>query len=444
MVILIFVIVEVKRGSCFSFLIHKKEGGEVFQESRISQRNVPSFFWNIFFLKCTWDDVYNLLKIYYKFARCSTRPDELWKCPIIDEVMINVIRDSFASDVKKLRSKVDASVPFNKSGRASLNGDLPFSTTFAKSAKLRRLFYSPVGNMASHDNFGLWQHLRFLIPKRNWVKPSLFIGQALERVLQKQRKSGRKEEWAGENYYWNRYFSHPPDTLPSLQRPRWTTPKNNPSLSRRFYSIPLARQWIEEDSQGDGGSRESNRFHPWPNTRLIPVTICFFFLSSRSVKGKTSGKRRRRKTANRGGGEGRIGKGREILRRSGRRWRVRERGRRAAISRSTGNARGNEARPARTSGTWTFLRPRERLFLFFLFFLVSLCATSSLSRGSRGKRGEGRWHDCFVAPGHCGRICFLSSHRKATTRSDYYDDNTPWNRRCVKGCCFNDFYPRIW
>lgn len=39
--------------------------------------------------------------------------------------MINVIRDSFASDVKKLRSKVDASVPFNKSGRASLNGDLP-------------------------------------------------------------------------------------------------------------------------------------------------------------------------------------------------------------------------------------------------------------------------------------------------------------------------------
>ena len=44
MVILIFVIVEVKRGSCFSFLIHKKEGGEVFQESRISQRNVPSFF----------------------------------------------------------------------------------------------------------------------------------------------------------------------------------------------------------------------------------------------------------------------------------------------------------------------------------------------------------------------------------------------------------------
>lgn len=106
MVILIFVIVEVKRGSCFSFLIHKKEGGEVFQESRISQRNVPSFFWNIFFLKCTWDDVYNLLKIYYKFARCSTRPDELWKCPIIDEVMINVIRDSFASDVKKLRSKV--------------------------------------------------------------------------------------------------------------------------------------------------------------------------------------------------------------------------------------------------------------------------------------------------------------------------------------------------
>lgn len=142
-------------------------------------------------MKCTWDDVYNLLKIYYKFARCSTRPDELWKCPIIDEVMINVIRDSFASDVKKLRSKVDASVPFNKSGRASLNGDLPFSTTFAKSAKLRRLFYSPVGNMASHDNFGLWQHLRFLIPKRNWVKPSLFIGQALERVLQKQRKSGR-------------------------------------------------------------------------------------------------------------------------------------------------------------------------------------------------------------------------------------------------------------
>lgn len=300
----------------------------------------------------------------------------------------------------------DASVPFNKSGRASLNGDLPkllavLETTFAKSAKLRRLFYSPVGNMASHDNFGLWQHLRFLIPKRNWVKPSLFIGQALERVLQKQRKSGRKEEWAGENYYWNRYFSHPPDTLPSLQRPRWTTPKNNPSLSRRFYSIPLARQWIEEDSQGDGGSRESNRFHPWPNTRLIPVTICFFFLSSRSVKGKTSGKRRRRKTANRGGGEGRIGKGREILRRSGRRWRVRERGRRAAISRSTGNARGNEARPARTSGTWTFLRPRERLFLFFLFSFFSRFIVRNFLAFSRqpGKEGGGTVARLFRRPG---------------------------------------------
>lgn len=273
MVILIFVIVEVKRGSCFSFLIHKKEGGEVFQESRISQRNVPSFFWNIFFLKCTWDDVYNLLKIYYKFARCSTRPDELWKCPIIDEVMINVIRDSFASDVKKLRSKVDASVPFNKSGRASLNGDLPFSTTFAKSAKLRRLFYSPVGNMASHDNFGLWQHLRFLIPKRNWVKPSLFIEQALERVLQKQRKSGRKEEWAGENYYWNRYFSHPPDehspssilatSIPDEQHLR-TTPHYravsilSPWLANGSRRIP--REMVDRASQIDF---IHGRIHDW-------------------------------------------------------------------------------------------------------------------------------------------------------------------------------------
>lgn len=191
-----------------------------------------------------------MLKIYYKFARCSTRPDELWKCPIIDEVMINVIRDSFASDVKKLRSKVDASVPFNKSGRASLNGDLPFSTTFAKSAKLRRLFYSPVGNMASHDNFGLWQHLRFLIPKRNWVKPSLFIGQALERVLQKQRKSGRKEEWAGENYYWNRYFSHPPDehspssilatSIPDEQHLR-TTP--------HYRAVSILSPWLANGSR---------------------------------------------------------------------------------------------------------------------------------------------------------------------------------------------------
>lgn len=195
---------------------------------------------------------------------------------------------------------------------------------------------------------------------------------------------------------WTLSFFHPCNV-----HPRWTTPKNNPSLSRRFYSIPLARQWIEEDSQGDGGSRESNRFHPWPNTRLIPVTICFFFLSSRSVKGKTSGKRRRRKTANRGGGEGRIGKGREILRRSERRWRVRERGRRAAISRSTGNARGNEARPARTSGTWTFLRPRERLFLFFLFSFFSRFIVRNFLAFSRqpGKEGGGTVARLFRRPG---------------------------------------------
>lgn len=108
-------------------------------------------------MKCTWDDVYNLLKIYYKFARCSTRPDELWKCPIIDEVMINVIRDSFASDVKKLHSIPwhDASVPFNKSGRASLNGDLPFSKR--PSRNLRN------SGVCSTPRSGTWRHTIILV-----------------------------------------------------------------------------------------------------------------------------------------------------------------------------------------------------------------------------------------------------------------------------------------
>lgn len=123
------------------------------------------------------------------------------------------------------------------------------------------------------------------------------------------------------------------------------------------------------------------------------------FASRRSVKGKTSGKRRRRKNGGRRGKNRGGGKGREIPRWL-RRWRVRETGKRVAISRCTGNARGNEARPARTSGTWTFLRPRERLFLFFSFH----CA--QLPRFLEGTGGE-RWHDCFVAPGHCGRICFF-------------------------------------
>lgn len=60
MVILLFVIVKVKRGSlvsCFFFLICNSEG-EVFEESRIRKLA----FSEIYFLKCTCDDAYNLSK----------------------------------------------------------------------------------------------------------------------------------------------------------------------------------------------------------------------------------------------------------------------------------------------------------------------------------------------------------------------------------------------
>ena len=86
---------------------------------------------------------------------------------------------------------------------------------------------------------------------------------------------------------------------------------------------------------------------------------------SRSVKGKMSGKRRPGKRERENGED----------RESSDRWKERQRRKRrrkgesgekeggreksVAISRCTGNARGNEARPARTSGT-----PRVRLFLF--------------------------------------------------------------------------------
>lgn len=66
MVILIFVIVKVKRGSlvsCFFFLICNSEG-EVFEESRIRKLADETFlaFSEIHFLKCTCDDAYNLSK----------------------------------------------------------------------------------------------------------------------------------------------------------------------------------------------------------------------------------------------------------------------------------------------------------------------------------------------------------------------------------------------
>ena len=66
MVILIFVIVKVKRGSlvsCFFFLICNSEG-EVFEESRIRKSADETFlaFSEIHFLKCTCDDAYNLSK----------------------------------------------------------------------------------------------------------------------------------------------------------------------------------------------------------------------------------------------------------------------------------------------------------------------------------------------------------------------------------------------
>lgn len=267
--------------------------------------------------------------------------------------------------------------------------------------------------MASHDNFGLWQHLRFLIPKRNWVESSLFIAGFGKGVAETAK------EW--EEVGWRKLllesgFSHPPNS-PSFILPRsLNTPKTTPryrvisilSLANGSRIRPRRRQGYPKGWIARVKSISSMAEYNWCGPRS-ECTICF--LSSRSVKGKTSGKRRKADRRREGERIGR-GKGREILRRSGRRWRVRERGRRAAISRSTGNARGNEARPARTSGTWTFLRPRERLFLFFSFH----CA--QLPRFLEAKGGTERWHDCFVAPGHCGRICFLSLHSVASESDD--------------------------
>lgn len=161
--------------------------------------------------------------------------------------------------------------------------------------------------MASHDNFGLWQHLRFLIPKRNWVKPSLFIAGFGKGVAE------RAKEW--EEVGWRKLllesvFSHPPNS-PSfiLVTSLMNTPKTTPHY--RAVSIPSLsspRQWIEEETRiPRGGSRESNRFHPWPNTYWSPQRMHDLlvprFLSSRSVKGKTSGKRRRRKANREGEGK---------------------------------------------------------------------------------------------------------------------------------------------
>lgn len=75
---------------------------------------------------------------------------------------------------------------------------------------------------------------------------------------------------------------------------------------------------------------------------------------------------------------------------------------------------------------------RERAYSSFFSFH---CAQLPRFLEATGER-----HDCFVAPGHCGRICFLSLHSVASESDDslwLFDDNTSWNRRCVKGCCFN-------
>lgn len=93
--------------------------------------------------------------------------------------------------------------------------------------------------MASHDNFGLWQHLRFLIPKRNWVKPSLFIAGFGKGVAE------RAKEW--EEVGWRKLllesvFSHPPNS-PSfiLVTSLMNTPKTTPLIIAPFLFHPLAR-----------------------------------------------------------------------------------------------------------------------------------------------------------------------------------------------------------
>lgn len=161
--------------------------------------------------------------------------------------------------------------------------------------------------MASHDNFGLWQHLRFLIPKRNWVKPSLFIAGFGKGVAE------RAKEW--EEVGWRKLllesvFSHPPNS-PSfiLVTSLMNTPKTTPHY--RAVSIPSLsspRQWIEEETRiPRGGSREPNRFHPWPNTYWpCPRSKCTICLSPASYPPAPS----KGKRAENGDGGRRIEKGR--------------------------------------------------------------------------------------------------------------------------------------
>lgn len=123
-------------------------------------------------------------------------------------------------------------------------------------------------------------------------------------MLQKERRSGRR--WAGENYYWNRYSRiRRTLLLSSLMNTLKTTPHY------RAVSIPSLsspRQWIEEETRiPRGGSRESNRFHPWPNTYWpCPRSECTICLSPASYPPAPS----KGKRAENGDGGRRIEKGR--------------------------------------------------------------------------------------------------------------------------------------
>lgn len=144
---------------------------------------------------------------------------------------------------------------------------------------------------------------------------------------------------------------------------------------------------------------------------------------SRSVKGKMSGKRRLRNRRRKERGEIAGWHRRQHRGERERGWWRREEGwaLQLVFPRETHAVMRHDrlALPGRRRCTVA----REVIPLF-----VSLCATSSLSRRTGG-RG-----DCFVALGHCRRICFLSFptgcaplHRKAPTRSDNSTLNASWN-----------------